>query len=418
MRLTQWLCNNSRVKKVHLFGLFFIVGITTFRLSKDLWTHHAPILFDASSRFTVPTTHSKVLRFQDGEFISIVSSQKYHVFDIVSVGTIIRPDYQDAQQKSFGSHPSVRHFFRITEDDDMDQACHQNLTNEEAYSIARYCRSKQWDKHQSLLQHLKNHFAVPSWLKEKANPAGWICAQRRLVHGFFKAIQSYQTKKGTLPDYLVIMDDDTYYNMELVSTFLNTTRQPLSIAGCLVRHPMYQFNFTFPFGGWGLIYNQGALENLMRPIRCRENGGGDDFLLGCCQALKDDQIGESKVFREGMSLSDLMQAYASWQPFSKFREWSTGYCLHADWMFGYFTNFYPVSARDPNPYFKEVSHARLVGYNGSEIYGRKNLANRKQCNNANEKCTRESHICHYQSPQMMQQLSISGKNDSRVSSVF
>jgi hypothetical protein len=42
----------------------------------------------------------------------------------------------------------------------------------------------------------------------------------------------------------------------------------------------------------------------MRPLHCLDNVTGDDFLRGSCHALSENQIAESEVFRDGMSLSD------------------------------------------------------------------------------------------------------------------
>ena len=54
-----------------------------------------------------------------------------------------------------------------------------------------------------------------------------------------------------LPDQLVVMDDDTYFNLELLPALYNdkTPDLPLVRPGCLVRMPIHQFNFTFAFGG-------------------------------------------------------------------------------------------------------------------------------------------------------------------------
>ena len=50
-----------------------------------------------------------------------------------------------------------------------------------------------------------------------------------------------------------------------------------------------------------------------------------------CEKIQKDQIGERALFREGMSLVNLMHAYAIHQPFSNFTNWDIGYCLHSDW---------------------------------------------------------------------------------------
>ncbi len=391
------MLQRSRMKSIRLFGFILVICIATFQLFRDVVTSHS---FLSSLSAIVDFTKSKAA-------VVMPNSRQPVLFDLISVGSFTRPDYQDAQQKTFGSHRSIRHFFRITEEDDSDQECHRNLTNQGAYDISTFCRTKQYAENQFFMGYLRNHFARIRFLKHKANPAGWMCAQKRHVHGFAKSIQQYRDQKESLPDYLVIMDDDTYLNMELVSSFLNSSnRLPLAIAGCMIRSPIRHINFTSPYGGWGMIYNKAALENFMRPITCNKLDDSDDFLQGSCKAVKDNQLGELEVFQEGITLIDLMQAFVSRQPYSNFGNWTNGFCLHSDWMFGYFSNFYPISIHDPDPFYQNVPQARMLGYNGSEIYGgHKHRYKRKQCDYSYDLCTRESHICHYQNPTMMARLS-------------
>jgi hypothetical protein len=44
--------------------------------------------------------------------------------DIISIGSKTRPSYQDAQERTFGSHVAVRNFYRITEANDYEADCH------------------------------------------------------------------------------------------------------------------------------------------------------------------------------------------------------------------------------------------------------------------------------------------------------
>ncbi len=94
-------------------------------------------------------------------------------------------------------------------------------------------------------------YARYKFLQAKANPVGWLCAIPRPYAGLRKVYQYYQARKQSLPDYLIILDDDTYYNMEAFqrkNERLNSSI-PTVVAGCLVRQPVRQINFTFPFGG-------------------------------------------------------------------------------------------------------------------------------------------------------------------------
>jgi hypothetical protein len=123
------------------------------------------------------------------------------------------------------------------------------------------------------------------------------------------------------------MDDDTYYNMNLfVEAFgkVNSS-EPLATAGCRVRSPIKQVNFTFPFGGFGLILSKGWLRKMATPIFCPRD---TDY----CHAIQhSNNLGESLFFKNGMTLTDLFHAYATQESFVDYQNWKTGFCLHSDW---------------------------------------------------------------------------------------
>lgn len=224
----------------------------------------------------------------------------YPTIDIISVGSNTRPEYHRAQKATIGKHPSIRHFFAITEDDDVDQDCNDRLTWKDVFQISGFCGGLRKDienKHR-LLYDFKNKFANPDWLQRTSkSPVGWMCAQKRPMAGFGKALQKYrqnnnghhattnQTQQSQLhlPDYLVIMDDDMYYNMEYVVHGLGKLKQEqhllnsatmdsFVVAGCLIRSKLKRFNWSFPFGGWGTIFSRGALEAMLQPLHCGDMG--------------------------------------------------------------------------------------------------------------------------------------------------
>ena len=47
------------------------------------------------------------------------------VLDFLSIGSLSR---LEAQRSTFGSHPSVRYFFNVTEDDDADPTCSSSVS--------------------------------------------------------------------------------------------------------------------------------------------------------------------------------------------------------------------------------------------------------------------------------------------------
>jgi hypothetical protein len=90
----------------------------------------------------------------------------------------------------------------------------------------------------------------------------------------------------------------------------------------------------------------------MRPIKC--DGEVDEFSRSACHRIVDNQLGEKELFSNGMSIIDLQVAYASSQPFVKYREWKTGFCLYSDWIWGFFTNFYNLSVHVEDDKWKDI----------------------------------------------------------------
>ena len=235
-----------------------------------------------------------------------------------------------------------------------------------------------------------------------------MCAQKRPIHGLTKVLNKY-AQNATLPDFLVIMDDDSYYQVDLVQKELQKYNSDNAhvIAGCMIRSRIYESNFTFPYGGWGTILSRGAIVNLMRPLYCQGKRQRDEFEANACNRLQENQLEEQHLFKEGMSVGQLMEAYAAVEPFTSHSNWTHGFCLHSDWALGFFFNFYFIGihagGRD------DVPHDRMAGYMGSEIYAGRQThsvqATRRQCNNDSPRtCTSKSHICHYQTPESMKAL--------------
>lgn len=337
------------------------------------------------------------------------------VIDIVSIGSQSRPQYQDAQELTFGSHVTVRNFFRITEADDLETSCHSNLTLDDVVGITRFCRrrSRQIVKKHFHLSSMRRNYATGRWLEKKKNPVGWMCAQKRPADGFRRVLKMYENTT-TIPDYLFVMDDDTYVNMANVTNFLPgnyPADQALAVAGCMIRSDLVKHNFTIPFGGFGMIFTRPAIENFLRPIHCqnRSENNDDEFLRLACWRLSQNPIGELPLFKEGMNVVDLMQAYVSNQPYQNYKEWNeVGFCLHSDWLWGYFVNFYHIAVRTVDPTFRHLLEERLRGYMDSLIYaGGQTSAvrpERKECDNKADKCTADSHLCHYVTPDQMRNL--------------
>jgi hypothetical protein len=259
------------------------------------------------------------------------------VIDILAIGSTSRLSHLKAQKETFGSHVSVRHFFNATKADDADPDWASKLSLQDVADISNWCRTdvqgKKWDPdRQFVMSYLKLPYANTQWLSKKKNPQGWMCAQSRPAQAFYKILKTSYAAGAPLPDYLLIVDDDTYYNMEILLDYLENNEYeyhnssvPIAMAGCLVRSPIGDINFTIPFGGYGLTLSKGYLQKVMEPIRCTRSPA-------LCRTIQEvSHLDEGPLFHENMSIADLMYKYATNQPFVNHRTWKAGFCVHSDW---------------------------------------------------------------------------------------
>mmetsp|Transcript_9844 Transcript_9844/g.15112 ORF Transcript_9844/g.15112 Transcript_9844/m.15112 type:complete len:434 (-) Transcript_9844:205-1506(-) len=346
--------------------------------------------------------------------------------DILSVGSINRPDLLEFQERTLTAHSAVRNFFNATEVDDYDPSCYQKVTLEHVEKVSDFCRSRKgWTGRNLLGSGLRPYYGRIKWLAKKKNPAGWLCAQQRPYAGFYKAYMHYQKTKQSLPNFFIIVDDDSYYNMD---AFQENHKHldpsvPTFVAGCVVRLPIHIINFTFPFGGFGVVFSRGTLEYLFHPIICPylDIGNGTIPMVvnhdngeAICSQLTKDIAGELKYFEQGMSLVELIYKYVNTPRYRDVDNWkrAQGFCMHSDWVMGYFSNFYNASMHVKDPAYKNVPHARLESYNESFIYS----SSTGFCKN---ECRRGAEICHQQSLEWMEReakswRSIKSKNGIRL----
>ncbi|KAL7579667.1 hypothetical protein ACA910_021817 [Epithemia clementina (nom. ined.)] len=416
--------------------------------------------------------------------------------DILSIGSSrpSRQPLQAAQEETFGSHRAVRYFYRGTEQDDWHK-CHLRLTPPNVERVSVFCRNRDTKQAYPILYRMAPHFVSSKYLMKKANPAGWLCAQKRPFDAFLRMIGKYHYRKSLqqfrrardeqqqqeqmLPDYLLVLDDDTWINLEHLIRFL-PRRYPAErahvVAGCLI--VAKTFDFTLPFGGYGIIFTRPALENLLQPLYCGASRTFDhqdtttttttttndidvlappqqtkyiqdetEFERLACWRLQQNGIGERDLFRDGMSIADLMHTYATAQNFVQIKAWnetSPGFCLHSDWAWAYFVNYYHIAQPPDRPTFvnrtrigfastsssaavvvqkaTDFRHDRLVGYNDSQVrpWHEAPMAKKerlRQCQNGNDLyrerlgkhngndfCKYSAHMCHRITPDHMRLL--------------
>lgn len=335
--------------------------------------------------------------------------------DIMSVGSSSRPDYLQAQRETMGRY--ARFFVGVTEDDDHSEP-HCSLTPLAAQQIAEHCKRDrsipiEWDQPYSILYLRRQVYAQWSgFLSKKDNPGGWLCAQKRANDGLQIILQKF--KHHTLPDYLILMDDDTFVDIPQLVHFLKTVypdpMHPLVMAGCLIR---FKESFTIPFGGFGTVLSKGALTRLLTPISCHDDHDSsrdDEFTQNACQRLQQNLFGEQQYFRTAMSLAELIHAYVSTHRLDEYSSWTnqSSFCVHSDWVWGYFFNYYNVGDPLDHPKYTH-SYNRMTSYRLSEYHALKwgiNLQQRMalegQCR-YKDSCPPEAHMCHYVTPEQIRQ---------------
>ena len=370
-----------------------------------------------------------------GIFYSKIDVDYNQSIDIVSIGSIRKPESQQAQQNTFVSHYTVRNFHRYNELNDTDRACYSDLTQEQFNQIHLFCTRR--DEQQSRITTL---FGTDRMNFRPINATGWLCAQKRPIDGLYKTLQPFVVHQRyqrmvfspgsnydgltqkiqpissigiPLPKYLILIDDDTYLNMTFISDILSkqySYQDPYLLTGCLLQFNKYTM-YKFPFGGYATIMTQKVIENLIQPIYCNPRNinkryqliNNNEFNRRVCLRLQQNLIGEQSYFHDGMSVLDLMYTFSSSLLFTKIHDWinGTGYCFHSDHALGYFFGFYYIGVPDrvwSNPLLT-VENAKERGYSYNDLSKEFNT-----CNNKRLECGEHTTICHYNKPEHMYDL--------------
>lgn len=245
--------------------------------------------------------------------------------DLVAVGSQARADYMNAQRASFGSHVIVRRFIAVDENDDADPHCSTSLTADDTYAISRWCRTREVKS--DLQVAFRDGFWTEHKLRKYSSPSGWLCAQRRPIVGLYKALANLEK----LPDYLVIMDDDTFLDMDVFEQeflYRQLTNEPRVWSGCAFANTVMRFHW----GGYGLILNMAAMERLVEPM--------DENML---EQMRLNIIGEAEYYQPGISLLELFYRHQQGERYTDYRQWHSGYCMHSDWTTAYMVQYYRVA---------------------------------------------------------------------------
>ena len=157
--------------------------------------------------------------------------------DAISVGSKFNVQQMEGQARSWGSLWSIRYLFGTTEQDDADPQCHQKVTEDDFHRFSKFCHKMTYSH--KPLEALRTSFPMLKWIQLQKKTPGWLCAQQRFAHAVGKAGRFYR-KEGKLPNFLFIQDDDTWYGMNQMISYLSTRNHstPFVSAGCRVLLPI------------------------------------------------------------------------------------------------------------------------------------------------------------------------------------
>jgi len=302
------------------------------------------------------------------------------VVDVVSIGSDTRFEYLKAQASTWASHPHVRSFWGFTEKHGHNETC-DSMTEDEVKSHVDACTGGLNGFRKSVQEFISEGYTAVE--DKKRSEAGWLCAQRRVGRalGWLKGV-AYADKEIVLPDYLLIVDDDTYIDLDVFEEKIrrfqgNSDGSAQVFASCLFRENGY-IKWPFAFGGFGTFLSKASIQQLIRPIYCKNV---DETDKDVCESVRLGRIGERQLFREGMSIAELFHNYSSLKMF----------CLHSDWLIGYIVKYYIFTD------IKGLAHWPST------------------CGNVTMECRFGMEACHRQLPEEMESFSYSMNIRDRAS---
>jgi hypothetical protein len=307
------------------------------------------------------------------------NSIKKPKIDIISIGSLLKQQYQIAQQNTFANsynNKSVRKYYRITERNDTDSTCYTTLTSDQLDSIIKFCHTK--GKTPSSNSNADNENPNNEYNIQYKNDirkvlfhdlyhpkkhTGYICSQKRMIDGLYNVLQKYyrtkynfyQTQNNnyllSLPDYMLLIEDDTY--IPNINLFINDLKRfypshiPYAIAGCVrtsntddnnvPKEKVSSTAIPHPHTGYGTILTKAALERLLEPIYCNfndidtttsnDNNSKKQQRLAtqhsilACWRLQQNLIDELEFFVDGMSIIELMYTYAKQNLYTNIDQW-------------------------------------------------------------------------------------------------
>jgi hypothetical protein len=160
--------------------------------------------------------------------------------DIVSIGSISRLDHLTAQIETWASHLSTRHFWGFSELNDFDPECASSTTPDklENFNTCTDFFGALQRRDNDIGSFFSMYYGVTEGGRIRSNDSGWVCAQRRPGRAFGWLHSQYAGGATTIPDYLLLVDDDSYLDMVEVVRILEGMEkkregEAFGVAGCV-----------------------------------------------------------------------------------------------------------------------------------------------------------------------------------------
>ena len=257
--------------------------------------------------------------------------------DILSIGSRTRPEYMQAQRRTWASHPSIHNFFEIDESVHDDYGGCQGIEER-----TRGCKSS----YRTIRGQPPGVMEGKFWANQQA---GWLCAQSRPAIALGDVVRETYLPQGQAgmameADWLLVVDDDTLFRMDIFQNSVSglPPSEVFVLSGQLFNMEDNEVRHFWPWGGAGLALSRGALKRLYTPVHCTPTppisngsaGASDDdraYQAVACEALERNMAFERDYFEEGMSLAELILTLVTT---------SNTLCWHSDWLWGYFFSSY------------------------------------------------------------------------------
>jgi hypothetical protein len=154
--------------------------------------------------------------------------------DIVSLGSVTRMDYLTAQIETWASHRGVRHYWGFSELQDFDPEC-STMSDEARSAAVDTCKTGPAFKDPKIKSFFADYYGLSEGNRVRSNDAGWICAQRRVGRALGWLHSQYSGGKADIPDYLMVVDDDTFVDLVDVMSYLEQEAKKNEDVGAFAR---------------------------------------------------------------------------------------------------------------------------------------------------------------------------------------